>query len=124
MSTLQGIRTVLGELEHEAVTHLNEWGGEHPRDGTGGEDSERGAIVFRKACVDAFAAGRGTWRALAMDRLMVAFAETGPEELRDTLLDAAGLLVAWVVDLEVRHKDVERDAPGTESKPSPNARAG
>jgi hypothetical protein len=99
---LEYIRRVLGELEHEAVAHLNEWAEEHPQDGTGGTEAEKGALVFREACLRAFAEGRGTWRALVMDRLMFAFAETQHEALRDALLDAAGMLVAWVVAIEQR----------------------
>jgi len=112
VSRIQAIRSALMELEHETVTHLNEWGPENPSDGTGGVESERGALVFRRACIEAFAEGRGTWRALAMDRLMNAFSEARLPELRDAIMDAAGLLVAWAVDLEQRPKDAPRDAPG------------
>jgi len=102
VSTLDAIREVLRQLEHEAVGHLNEWAEERPRDGTGGAEAERSADVFRRAAVEAFAVGSGTWRALAMDRLMAAFSETDHVGLREALLDAAGLLVAWTVDLERR----------------------
>lgn len=102
MISIEDIRQVLNQLEHEAVTHLNEWAAEHPEDGSGGEEAERGAQVFRDAAARAFASGKGTWRVLAMDRLMEAFANETPTGLRDALLDAAGLLVAWVVDLDGR----------------------
>lgn len=105
MITVNSIRAVLRELEHEAVTHLNEWAEEHPEDGTGGREAERGAHMFRRAAVEAFAQGNGTWRALAMDRLMAAFAEDDARGLREALLDAAGLLVAWTVDLDRRGPD-------------------
>lgn len=117
---LARIRSALADLEHETVTHLNEWSSEEPRDGTGGDAADRSAMVFRRACIEAFANGNGTWRALAMDRLMSAFAETGHEQLRDTLLDAAGLLVAWVVDLDERPREASRSKPA----PTAIARAG
>ena len=123
MTALLSIRRALADLEHEAVTHLNEWANERPEDGTGGELSEKSAIVFRKAAIEAFAEGHGTWRALAMDRLMNAFAEKEPEEMRDALLDAAGLLVAWVADLEQRPRDGVRHATGSGARAETDRRA-
>lgn len=102
MSTIDSIRSVLKQLEHETVSHVNEWAEEHPEDGTGGDVAQRAALMCRRAAADAFANGHGTWKVLAFDRLTAALAETDPEKLQDALQDAAGLLVAWLVDLDGR----------------------
>jgi hypothetical protein len=105
------VEEALREVGAEALEYLGAWGTEHPLDGTGGPEAERSALTFRTACVQAFAEGRGTWRALAMDRLMSAFAEEDSHGLRGALLDAAGLLVAWAADLAQRPEAAVSEAP-------------
>ena len=116
MNRLEAVRRALNLAEREAVEHLNDWADEHPSSGTGGEAADTAALRFKEAAVRAFAEGRGTWRALAMQRLTAAFAESDPLDLKEALLDAAGLLIAWHVELE-NEKEQPKTATRTETGP-------
>lgn len=100
-------RGVITDVLKERDRQLARWGDQHHRDGTGGPRYRDLADIKRRVTESqARGADGATWMAISEEELYEAFAETDPTALDAELVQAAAVLVAWLVDLRRRRVEV------------------
>lgn len=105
-----GGNEMAGPLLGGAIQDVAMWAGkehndhaaaQHP-DGTGTPETADALAEIRGALDRARSAGAVSWRLLLMERVLTAFAERNPEQLRAELVNTASMAISWVADLDLR----------------------
>jgi hypothetical protein len=94
---MSAIVNVMAERDRQDA----KWGQQNHRDGTG-HNYERARESYRNACQAAFAEDVGTWADVWLEEVFEALAETNPYKLREELIQAAAVAVAWVEAIDRR----------------------
>lgn len=95
---------ILAEIQAERERQDARWGEQNHPDGTGRDGDEINAGYARMACEDAASRGEVTWRHIATEEDMEAYAESDPVKLRAELVQSAAVKVAWIAAIDRRTK--------------------
>jgi predicted house-cleaning noncanonical NTP pyrophosphatase (MazG superfamily) len=101
----------LADIAAERAAQDRMWGIQEFPDGTGPAYAARAEA--KAECAAAAARGELTWRHILAEEFFEALAESGPERLRDELVQTAAVAVKWVQSLDGRH-----GAPGKGTTPA------
>lgn len=101
---MSAIDNVVAERERQDA----KWGQQNHRNGTG-YNFENARESYRNACQTAFTEGVGTWADVWLEEVFEALAETNPEKLREELIQAAAVAVAWVEAIDRRAIEAQRE---------------
>jgi hypothetical protein len=94
--------TVLGEVLQERVDQDAKWGEQNHLDGTGAAFRVRASEAQRRITEAAFEQGAGTWALIFLEEVAEVLAESDLERLREELVQAAAVAVAWVEAIDRR----------------------
>lgn len=95
-------RSVLGDVLAERIHQVAKWGEQHREDGTGGPVMHRMAEDMRDRCNYLAENGGADWRAVLLEEVYEAMAESDPKTLRAELTQVAAVCVAWIEDIDSR----------------------
>ncbi|MFJ4828431.1 hypothetical protein ACIP79_00595 [Streptomyces sp. NPDC088747] len=93
---------VLSEVLAERIRQDARWGEQNHPDGTGSFDQKAAAVRARADCQLSAADGKVTWAHIAREEDCEALAESDPVRLREELIQAAAVKVAWIEALDRR----------------------
>lgn len=103
---------VLRDIDAERIAQLEKWGDQRHPDGTADNRVTRLlADLARARCESAAAQGEVTWMNIAEEELFEAAAEDDLAKLREELVQAAAVLVAWIEDIDSRTPRAPDAAP-------------
>lgn len=100
--TTPGVRQFAEEIDAERQRQLTKFGEQHHPDGTGGPAMRQQADAARAACQYLADHGGADWRAILLEEVHEALAESDPAALRTELIQVAAVCAAWVHDLDTR----------------------
>lgn len=93
---------VAGEVVAERQRQHEKWGEQTHPDGTGGALAANDEIDAKRACQQAAAEGRCTWRLILDEEVREAFAESDPDRLRAELVQVAAVAASWIEAIDRR----------------------
>jgi hypothetical protein len=97
---------VLGEVSAERERQDAKFGEQNHPDGTGGPVMRQRADEARAQCQYLAANGGADWRAILLEEVHEALAESAPARLRAELVQVAAVAVAWVGAIDRREAAV------------------
>lgn len=100
--TTPGVKDFAEQIDAERQRQLAKFGDQHHPDGTGGPVMQQQAEAARAACQYLADNGGPDWRAVLLEEVYEALAESDPAALRTELVQVAAVCAAWVHDLDSR----------------------
>lgn len=100
----QDTQAVLSEVLAERQRQYALFGVQSFPDGTGGPSIQALSDLVRRACDQAFEQGEGTWLHIFLEEVLEALAEEDPAKIRAELLQAMGVGVQWIEDINRRQR--------------------
>jgi hypothetical protein len=102
--------SICDEISRERARQIDKWGEQNHPDGTGDAfkvgdvTATMMADVARARCQKAANEGCVTWEHILAEEVCEAFAESGPDKLREELIQTAAVAVAWIEAIDRRSK--------------------
>ncbi|MGP3684118.1 hypothetical protein ACTVZO_05290 [Streptomyces sp. IBSNAI002] len=100
--TTPGLARFAEELDAERGRQLAKFGDQRHPDGTGGPVMQARAQEARNQCQFLAKHGGPDWRAILLEEVYEALAESDPPALRAELVQVAAVCAAWLSDLDRR----------------------
>ena len=100
--TTPGLRAFAEAVDTERQAQLAKWGDQHHPDGTGGPLMRDQADAARAACQYLADNGGPDWRAILLEEVYEALAESDPTALLTELVQCAAVIQAWIADIDSR----------------------
>lgn len=97
-----GLAQHMIEVDTERQRQLAKWGDQHHPDGTGSPVMREQADSARAACQYLADNGGPDWRAILLEEVHEALAESDPKALRTELVQCAAVIQAWITDIDSR----------------------
>lgn len=97
-----GRSLILGEINAERFRQIAKFGKQHCEDGTGGPVMARKADEAKACCEYLAKHGGVDWRAVLLEEVFEAMAESDLAKLRAELVQTSAVCVAWIEDIDSR----------------------
>lgn len=97
-----GMAQFVTAVDAERQRQLAKFGEQHHPDGTGGPVMRQQADAARAACQYLADNGGPDWRAILLEEVYEALAESDPAALETELIQVAAVIAAWIADLHTR----------------------
>lgn len=97
-----GVRDFAQAVDAERVQQFDKFGDQRHPDGTGGPVMRQRADEARAQCQYLAENGGVDWRAILLEEVFEALAESEPAALRAELVQVAAVCSAWLYDLDQR----------------------
>jgi hypothetical protein len=93
---------VLAEILQERRRQDEKWGEQNHPDGTGDVAFALMGNAAKTRCQEAAIEGNVTWEHILTEEIYESYAETEPEFIREELIQAAAVIVAWIAAIDRR----------------------
>lgn len=102
LTPVEGMAQFAADVQAERRRQVNKWGPQNHPDGTGDIVDVYLRDDAKHETDDALSHQEVTWKLIAKEELLEAFAEKDPVRLRYELIQTAAVIQAWIADIDSR----------------------